>query len=326
MSGRALAIFFVSLFSTSALSQENVFPRMVGTWRDITNGQTIIIEKDGTVFSKGLSINGAVERSIDGGGNFAFEGGAKRCAYDIVFLGAPMAGATNWALTAERLPGTCFKIATFIRIEGVESNVSKVDSVDSLSQIIPIPYIGPTDADPPNVWLSKFPQGAWSIGSDGGKIFSIKQKYAEFDLNASFVVTANTSEMSRMRLRLSQEWFKVVYNSGHENEEGDKPNVRLLCGEVYSDLKSKLLAAAQKLEAPVEQKTKVQGPRCPERSVCKTSGIETDTIVKMLLKYPTELRKNEWNMFHSISRTNNNYYMTDERSSCTIDVLVFTVK
>jgi hypothetical protein len=96
--------------------QESIFPRMVGKWRELTSASTIIVDPDGKVFSAGSPIFGSAGRSIEGGGNFAFENASTRCVYDVTFLGAPLQGATSWGLRSEKILDSCPKAGTFVRV------------------------------------------------------------------------------------------------------------------------------------------------------------------------------------------------------------------
>jgi hypothetical protein len=102
---------------SSVQAQENVFPRMVGRWREINTATTIIVEPDGRVFAAGSPVYGAVERAITGGGNFAFENERNRCVYDIEFLGGDQA---SWGLRYESVPGQCFRTGFFIKVPPVQ--------------------------------------------------------------------------------------------------------------------------------------------------------------------------------------------------------------
>jgi TPR repeat protein len=109
-------------FSLAAEAQENVFPRMVGEWRELNTATTVIIKPDGSVFSKGGPLRGAVQRSITGGGNFSFENEKAQCSYDIVLLAEDT--TASWGLKNETItpgsgaePGFCLKNGHFMRIE-----------------------------------------------------------------------------------------------------------------------------------------------------------------------------------------------------------------
>jgi hypothetical protein len=100
-------------FAEIAFAQENIFPRMVGKWRELATATTIIVEPDGAVFAQGGPFYGQIERSIEGGGNFAFENRENRCVYDIAFLEN---GGSSWGLRHETKPGTCPKTGNFVKI------------------------------------------------------------------------------------------------------------------------------------------------------------------------------------------------------------------
>lgn len=121
---RLALIFSLVLFAGAAQAQENVFPRMVGKWREMNTATTVLIEADGTVFAAGSPIYGQVQRTITGGGNFAFENQKAQCAYDIALL---MDDTTaSWGLRHETIndpsvqPGFCLKTGHFVRIESPE--------------------------------------------------------------------------------------------------------------------------------------------------------------------------------------------------------------
>ena len=105
-------------FAEIAFAQENIFPRMIGKWREINTATTIVIEPDGRVFSQGGPISGQVERSIIGGGNFAFENKNYRCVYDIQPLGG--GSSSSWGLRFEKMPDTCPKTGLYVKIDGDE--------------------------------------------------------------------------------------------------------------------------------------------------------------------------------------------------------------
>src|SRR4051812_16240800 len=83
---RLLIVCSALLMASAASAQENVFPRMVGKWREMATATTVVIEPDGTVFANDGPIYGQVQRSITGGGNFAFENKRAQCVYDIVLV------------------------------------------------------------------------------------------------------------------------------------------------------------------------------------------------------------------------------------------------
>ena len=114
----SMSIAFLSIFCSAAPShgQENIFPTLVGGWRDINSAFTVVITEDGRVFSQDGTLSGAVERKIEGGGNFAFENSrGQRCSYDIAFLGAPMQGATSWGLRNDSKGTGCFRTGVFVK-------------------------------------------------------------------------------------------------------------------------------------------------------------------------------------------------------------------
>jgi hypothetical protein len=108
-----------------AAAQENIFPKMIGKWRELTSATTVIVESDGKVYSAGSTIYGTVERSVEGGGNFAFENENTRCVYDILFLGPPLLGAASWGLRSEKKPGSCFKTGTFVKAADAEKQAAE---------------------------------------------------------------------------------------------------------------------------------------------------------------------------------------------------------
>jgi hypothetical protein len=108
--------FFAALMlaiglSDEARSQQNMFQRLVGQWRDLTTHDTIIITSRGEVFAQGGQISGAVAALT--GNEFAFENQQTRCVFNIAFLAD---GSTDWGLTFEKTPSSCPKGGLFYKI------------------------------------------------------------------------------------------------------------------------------------------------------------------------------------------------------------------
>jgi TPR repeat protein len=120
-------------FATAASAQENVFPRMVGKWREMNTATTVVIEPDGTVFANGSHIYGQVQRTITSGGNFAFENDKAQCVYDIALLQEDT--TASWGFRSETIhdsaveKGFCPRNGYFVRIETpAESDRRKLES------------------------------------------------------------------------------------------------------------------------------------------------------------------------------------------------------
>jgi hypothetical protein len=92
--------FSLAFACTAAQAQENVFPRLVGEWREPTTATSVIIRSDGNVFTRTSSpISGSVAGSITGGGNFTFENEKAQCSYNIALYDDDT--KANWGLANE---------------------------------------------------------------------------------------------------------------------------------------------------------------------------------------------------------------------------------
>jgi hypothetical protein len=103
----------------TAGAEDNPFPNLIGTWRNVDTLVTILITRDGAVFSRGGGLPGTMQRSIDASGNFEIQG--KRddgsivdCAYAIIFLADK---GSVWSLKKDEPTGACLRGGRFVQVD-----------------------------------------------------------------------------------------------------------------------------------------------------------------------------------------------------------------
>src|ERR1700743_217041 len=84
----------------AAGAEDDPFPKLIGTWRNVDTYVTILVTRDGSVFSRGGGLPVTKQRITGGSGNFEFQGKRKDgsvvdCAYDVSF---PAARGSVWTL------------------------------------------------------------------------------------------------------------------------------------------------------------------------------------------------------------------------------------
>jgi hypothetical protein len=103
----------------TAGADENPLPKLIGTWRNVDTLVTILITRDGAVFSRGGGLPGAMQRSIDGSGNFEIrgkrdDGSIVDCAYAISFLADK---GSVWSLKKDEPTGACLRGGRFEQVD-----------------------------------------------------------------------------------------------------------------------------------------------------------------------------------------------------------------
>ena len=192
-----------------ASAQVNIFPQLIGTWRDINNAFTIVIEESGRVYSQDGRLSGSVERSIQGGGNFAFEGTNFRCAYDIVVLSAPMEGATSWGLRDDRNFEKCFKTGVFVRVK--TGQPGQQDSAEKGASFRTPFFEGPSPADNPRNFSKNF-LGKWAANAAGQVYFETQGALLGREANLKLYTDKDKSRVWYLRYEISYE-YRLTGNS-----------------------------------------------------------------------------------------------------------------
>jgi hypothetical protein len=118
----ATIIWVMSLtfqFVGAAGAEDNPSPTLIGTWRNVDTLVTILITRDGAVFSRGGGLPGIMQRSIGGSGNFEIQG--KRddgsivdCSYAIS-LSADKGSV--WSLKNDEPTGACPRGGRFVQVD-----------------------------------------------------------------------------------------------------------------------------------------------------------------------------------------------------------------
>jgi hypothetical protein len=100
---RVLALLALLGIFSIAPAQQSIFTALIGEWNHLNTGQSIDIRQNGDVWATDRPLARVSGDTIEGGGNFAFEGkdssGSNyRCVYYITFLAG--SSMSNWRVVA----------------------------------------------------------------------------------------------------------------------------------------------------------------------------------------------------------------------------------